>query len=80
MVSTDWKCPYCNEKSDVNLSEADHIHPVSKGGLTTPQNMVLICKTCNSAKSKKTLRVFAKSAGYDFEAICERLEALGKDV
>jgi len=29
-----------------------YIHPISKGALTIIQNMVLICKTCNSKKSK----------------------------
>ena len=48
----DWTCCYCNENTDISQSEADHIHPVNKGGLTTLQNMVLICKDCNSKKTK----------------------------
>ena len=34
-----------------------HTHPISKGALTIIQNMVLICKTCNSKKSNTTLRI-----------------------
>ena len=38
---SNWSCPYCTNLSDVNLAEADHIHPVNKGGLTTLQNYLL---------------------------------------
>ena len=77
---SDWSCPYCTNLSDVSLAEADHIHPVNKGGLTTLQNMVLICKKCNSKKTNLMLRVFCKKQGYDYNGVCERLEKLGKDV
>ena len=75
-----WKCPYCNNKKSINYSQADHIHPIHKGGLTTMQNMILICKSCNSQKKGLTLRVFCKKFGYDFDKICDRLENQGKDV
>jgi hypothetical protein len=77
---SNWSCPYCTNLSDVNSAEADHIHPVNKGGLTTLQNMVLICKKCNSKKTNLMLRVFCKKQGYDYNGVCERLEKLGKDV
>jgi thioredoxin reductase/5-methylcytosine-specific restriction endonuclease McrA len=76
----DWKCIYCSKVSIVDLAEADHIHPVNKGGLTTIQNMVLICKDCNSKKSNKTLRVFCIKNNFIYDEICLRLEKLGKDV
>ena len=76
----DWKCIYCSKVSVVDLAEADHIHPVNKGGLTTIQNMVLICKDCNSKKSNKTLRVFCIKNNFSYDEICLRLEKLGKDV
>jgi 5-methylcytosine-specific restriction endonuclease McrA len=76
----DWQCIYCLKLNNVKLAEADHIHPVNKGGLTTMQNMVLICKDCNSKKSNQTLRVFCKKNNFNYDKICERLEALGKDV
>jgi 5-methylcytosine-specific restriction endonuclease McrA len=79
-VKSKWTCPYCNNSSDVNVAEADHIHPVNKGGLTTSQNMVLICKKCNSKKTNLMLRVFCKKQGYNYNDICDRLEKLGKDV
>ena len=76
----DWICCYCDESTDINQSEADHIHPVNKGGLTTLQNMVLICKDCNTKKTNLTLRRFCVKYNYDYDQVCERLEALGKDV
>ena len=75
-----WKCPYCNKLKKVKESEADHIHPINKGGLSTPVNMVLICKECNQHKKALTLRVFAKKMNYNFNSICSRLELLGKDI
>ena len=79
-VKSKWSCPYCSKASDVNNAEADHIHPVNKGGLTTMQNMVLICKKCNSKKTNLMLRVFCKKQGYNYDEVCDRLERLGKDV
>ena len=79
-IKSKWTCPYCNNSSDVNVAEADHIQPVNKGGLTTLQNMVLICKKCNSKKTNLLLRIFCKKQSYDYNGVCERLEKLGKDV
>ena len=35
--------------------EADHIYPWSRGGLTTWENMQLLCRPCNSRKSSGTV-------------------------
>ena len=79
-IKSDWACPYCNNNSDIESAEADHIHPVNKGGLTTMQNMVLICRKCNSNKTNLMLRVFCKKQDYVYDEVCERLERLGKDI
>ncbi|WP_262107494.1 HNH endonuclease [Arthrobacter sp. Marseille-P9274] len=39
------------------LLEVDHIMPVSKGGLSTPENLQTLCWKCNRAKSDKVLPV-----------------------
>ena len=75
-----WICPYCNKNKNLKTSEADHIHPVNKGGLSTVQNMVMICGTCNSKKKNLTLRTFCKKLNFDFNKICDTLENQGKDI
>ena len=71
-------CPYC-EGDLGEVPHADHIYPVSKGGLSTKENMVYICQSCNSSKSDKTLNVFIKSKGLDRDKVEGNLELLGKD-
>ena len=61
------------------LIRADHIHPINKGGLSTNQNMVLICKNV-ILKKAFTLRAFCKQQRLDYDNICNRLENMGKDV
>ena len=46
-------CYYCEKILLPNEVTADHYIPVSKGGETTPQNIVLACDTCNQRKSDK---------------------------
>lgn len=73
-----WKCPYCDLNNSINEAVADHIYPVNKGGLSTPENMVLICEDCNKKKSNLVLRAFCKKNNLDFNIVCERLEKQGK--
>lgn len=72
-------CPYCGGSlgSDAN---ADHIHPVSHGGMSSSVNMVYVCKSCNLKKSDLTLREFARRQGLNREVIEARLEKLGKRI
>ena len=81
-----WKCPYCFLHYDISdgkhskLTDADHIHPIHKGGLSTKQNMVLVCKKCNSKKKTSTLRQFCKLQRLNYDKTCSMLEKMGKDV
>lgn len=59
-------------------AHADHIYPVSKGGLSTRKNMVYICSECNMKKSDKTLREFIKENNLDRDKIEKNLELLKK--
>lgn len=72
-------CPYCGGPLG-DSSQADHIHPVAKGGLTTRHNMVNVCVTCNNKKSHMTLTAFIAKEGKDLPQILATLRALGKDV
>lgn len=73
-----WKCPYCDLNNSIDGAVADHIYPINKGGLSIPENMVLICEDCNKKKSNLVLRVFCKKSNFDFDIVCERLEKQGK--
>jgi hypothetical protein len=46
-------CPICGEFHEYEDMEGDHITPWSQGGKTTPDNLQMICKSCNRKKSDK---------------------------
>lgn len=71
-------CPYCGQ----NLGDqphADHIYPVSKGGLSIESNMVYICNNCNLKKKGMTLNSFIRLYRLDRERIEGVLGDLKKD-
>jgi hypothetical protein len=44
-------CRYCGKPmNDKKEWQIDHVHPFSKGGETTMENLVTACKECNRAK------------------------------
>jgi 5-methylcytosine-specific restriction endonuclease McrA len=72
-------CPYCGKRfGDSDVPHADHIYPVSKGGLSTSKNMIYICSTCNIKKANKTLREFIIENNLDRDRIEKNLELLKK--
>ena len=75
----DHPCPYCFGELDAR-AHADHIHPVSKGGLSTTKNMVYACSGCNQLKSNLTLIQFIWKFKRDAKKISQSLLALGKDI
>jgi 5-methylcytosine-specific restriction endonuclease McrA len=70
-------CPYCGNAMG-EIPHADHIYPVSKGGLSTIKNMVLVCSACNIRKSDYTLREFIKRCSLDRNFVEKNLEILKK--
>lgn len=53
-----WKCSCCRRKTHMPTgcnspleATLDHVLPLSKGGLHTPENLQLLCRQCNSKKS-----------------------------
>ena len=71
-------CPYCfNDFGDSDI-HTDHIYPLSKGGLETISNLVLVCSSCNQKKSDLTLREFIKINLLNRERIETELEKQGK--
>jgi 5-methylcytosine-specific restriction endonuclease McrA len=73
-------CPYCGKSTDKTDIHVDHINPVSNGGLSVERNLIPVCASCNLAKRDSSLRRFCKAQGFDFEAVCDRLEAMDKFV
>jgi 5-methylcytosine-specific restriction endonuclease McrA len=46
-------CVYCSK--DLKLGfEIDHVHPLARGGTNWPENLQLLCKSCNQRKHTKT--------------------------
>lgn len=53
-------CLYCSVSLAAEphlLLEVDHVLPVSKGGLSTPENLQTLCWRCNRTKSNKIVPV-----------------------
>lgn len=57
-IRDDYTCQHCSvsvEKEPHLLLEIDHIVPVSRGGLSTEENLQTLCWRCNRSKSNKIL-------------------------
>lgn len=57
----------CNGcRCDLNESgyHVDHIQAVANGGSNGPENLQLLCPTCNASKGTKDMHQWAKSKGY----------------
>lgn len=55
-----YTCRYCSVSLDQEphlLLEVDHIIPVSRGGLSTEENLQTLCWRCNRTKSAKVIEV-----------------------
>ena len=44
------RCEYCHSRIAPGEATADHIKPISGGGLTLAENIALCCALCNRAK------------------------------
>lgn len=69
----DISCVYCNSFKVLSL---DHIKPLSKGGWTTFNNIVLACNSCNSSKGNKNVLKWCMDKKIDIPSIV--LELLEK--
>src|SRR5262249_39571436 len=48
------RCQYCGKKGTAFILTIDHIVPVSRGGNTSPENLVAACSPCNQRKGDRT--------------------------
>ena len=53
-------CHYCDKKLVIDCMVCDHILPLSLGGNSTPENLQMICRRCNTRKGPLTDRNFKK--------------------
>jgi len=59
---TNYKCIYCGKPSE----SLDHLHPMSKGGISSTSNCVPCCLSCNGRKSdSEVLSWYRKQNYYD---------------
>jgi len=49
-------CGYCGKRLRSKNRVIDHIVPVSQGGQTKKDNLVVVCNTCNQEKGARTLQ------------------------
>lgn len=57
----DFTCRYCGARG--GRLECDHVIPVSKGGASTPDNLVTACFDCNRSKGAKQLQQWSSCRG-----------------
>jgi len=59
-TSQNGTCAYCCMRLRTGEATADHCTPVTRGGLTSKENIVVACQPCNSAKGQMSVRMFRK--------------------
>lgn len=68
------KCIYCDKEENLTV---EHLLPTSRGGPDIPENTVLVCKSCNSAKGDRRLfewfglKADPETVKYDLPRIAE---------
>lgn len=58
-------CIYCRRELNGKY-DVDHIMPMSRGGLNTPENIVVCCHSCNASKGNRTLHEWIESRGGEY--------------
>lgn len=69
------KCAYCGQRDD--QLTADHFIPLSKGGPSTPGNILPACAACNHAKddSDPVAWLYATFEAWHADLMLERIHA-----
>ena len=49
-----YACQYCQKSGNSAQLTLDHVHPRSRGGESTWENLVACCHTCNNRKGSRT--------------------------
>jgi 5-methylcytosine-specific restriction endonuclease McrA len=54
LARDNFTCQYCGQRFSTHQLSLDHVMPSSRGGLTTWENVVCACLTCNIRKGGRT--------------------------
>lgn len=76
-----FKCAYCGRTPPAVVLHVDHIHPVSKGGKNTQDNLITACFDCNLGKSNISLSSVPESfsdKALRMRELRDQMKALGK--
>lgn len=65
-------CLYCGAHPPAVILHVDHIHPVSKGGTSDPDNLATSCEDCNQGKSARLLSAVPQSLAQKAKQLRER--------
>lgn len=68
LIEFDGKCAYCNSSA----TTFDHITPITKGGNSELQNIVLACTTCNPSKKNKDVFAWIEAKNVTVSAKLEQ--------
>lgn len=69
-------CQYCGATPPAAILEIDHIHPVSKGGENSTDNLITACFDCNRGKSSGLLASIPPSLSDKADLMAEKLEQI----
>ena len=62
LIKQDYKCANifcrCDLKNKNNVVSVEHLIPITKGGINTPDNLRIWCKHCNSSKCDTNLKEY----------------------
>lgn len=68
----DGKCAYCQQKKTL---EIDHVIPLSKNGSFTRNNIIPVCKSCNSRKYTSDMETWYRKQDYFSEAQLSKIKS-----
>lgn len=54
LLRDEHRCQYCLRRRPTSDLSIDHVHPRSRGGVTSWENCVLACVRCNTRKANRT--------------------------
>lgn len=61
------RCAYCGIPIYADIPKdvhVDHMHPLSRGGANSPDNLALSCQPCNQSKGSKTVAEWMEVRGW----------------